>query len=250
MRRVGAPLFALALLLPLLALAPASPAGAQTAQAFVANTGQADGASAALGNDYAQAFTTGSNIWGYSLRSVDAEFFAIDSGFNSSSLTASIHASSGGSPGSSLGTLANPASFSVSTSDQTLTFTSAGIDLAASTTYFLVIDMGSAHAASGLRTTASDSEDSGALAGWSIGDSLLTRGFASTGSWTTNAPSLKVGFAGVATEAGPPNFVGNLGQADGASAALGNDFAQAFTTGGYSFGYYLLSVRVQFSNIA
>ncbi|MDE0497635.1 MAG: fibronectin type III domain-containing protein, partial [Acidimicrobiaceae bacterium] len=233
-----------------LAVLPAGRADAQTAHTFVANTGQADGGSAALGNDYAQAFTTGSNSAGYSLRSVDAEFSAVDSGFSPSALTASIHADSGGSPGSSLGTLTSPASFPVSASDQTLTFTSAGIDLEASTTYFLVIDMGSAHAVSGLRSTASDSEDSGASAGWSIGDSVLTRGFSSTGSWTTNAPSLKVSLGGVATETEPPNFVGNLGQGDGGSSFLGNDFAQAFTTGDYSFGYYLLSVRVQFSNIA
>ncbi|MDE0135643.1 MAG: hypothetical protein OXM54_12465, partial [Acidimicrobiaceae bacterium] len=250
MRRCGAALSGLVLAASVLAVLPAGRADAQTAHTFVANTGQADGGSAALGNDYAQAFTTGSNSAGYSLRSVDAEFSAVDSGFSPSALTASIHTDSGGSPGSSLGTLTSPASFPVSASDQTLTFTSAGIDLEASTTYFLVIDMGSAHAASGLRSTASDSEDSGASAGWSIGDSVLTRGFSSTGSWTTNAPSLKVSLGGVATETEPPNFVGNLGQGDGGSSFLGNDFAQAFTTGDYSFGYYLLSVRVQFSNIA
>ena len=91
-------------------------------ETFVANTGQADGGTSFLGNDFHQAFTTGGSSFGYSLHSVDVEFSTIDSAFSSSALTASIHAASGGSPGSSLGTLTNPASFPASTSDQTLTF--------------------------------------------------------------------------------------------------------------------------------
>ncbi|MDE2932279.1 MAG: hypothetical protein OXS47_00245, partial [Chloroflexota bacterium] len=141
LRRPWAALLALALL-ALFALTPAQPAGAQQAsQTFVANTGQLDGGPLGLGNDSAQAFTTGSNPSGYSLTSVAVKFAAIDSSFSSSDLTASIHADSGGSPGFSLGTLTNPASFPVSSSDQTLTFTSTGIDLAANTTYWLVLDM-------------------------------------------------------------------------------------------------------------
>ena len=249
MRRPVAGFLALALLAALFALTPAQPAGAQTAQTFVSNLGQTDGASAHLSNDYAQAFTTGSNIAGYSLRSVNVEFSVILAGL-SSSLTASIHADSGGSPGSSLGTLTSPASFPVSSSDQTLTFTSAGIDLAASTTYFLVIDMSSNHTTEGMRATSSDAEDSGQLAGWSIGDGALRRGFASTGSWVINTPSLKISLGGVSKTAAPgTTLVSNLGQADDGHVSLDNDIAQAFTTGSNSEGYSLRSVDVEFNAI-
>ena len=219
----------------------------QASQTFVANTGQADGTNAFLGNDYAQAFTTGSNAAGYSLRSVDVEFSIIDSAFSSSSLTASIHADSGGSPGSSLGTLTNPASFPVSNSDQTLTFTSsAGIDLAANTTYFVMFDMGSNQAQASIRATASDSEDSGALAGWSIGDSTLRRGFASTGTWTTEGASLKLSLGGISK----PFLVSNFGQANGGTGNfVQHDHAQAFTTGANAGGYTLTGVDFSFPQI-
>ena len=142
------------------------------------------------------AFTTGSNSEGYSLRSVDMEFASINN-LGSSSLTASIHSESGGSPGSSLGTLTNPA-FTNSSSDQVLTFTSAGIDLSANTTYFLVIDMTANRSLSNLETTDTDNEDSGALAGWSIGNNTLRRTWNTTGAWNINtAASLKIGLGGV-----------------------------------------------------
>ena len=182
------------LALPLLAALPTG-AEAQTTQTFVSNVGQTDGASLALSTDFAMAFTTGSNSEGYSLRSVEVEFSTI-SNITSSQLTASIHSESSGSPGSSLGTLTNPA-FTNSNSDQTLTFTSTGIDLAAGTTYFLVIDMSSNRGSSDLRSTDSNNEDSGALAGWSIGNNALRRQWNSTGAWASNAASLKIGLGGV-----------------------------------------------------
>ena len=195
LRRGLRPVLAAALLaLPLLAALPTG-AEAQTTQTFVSNTGQADGARYALSTDYAMAFTTGSNSEGYSLRSVEVEFSTI-SNITSSQLTASIHSESSGSPGSSLGTLTNPA-FTNSNSDQTLTFTSTGIDLAAGTTYFLVIDMSSNRGSSDLRSTDSNNEDSGNLAGWSIGNNALRRQWNSTGAWATITIPLKIGLGGV-----------------------------------------------------
>ncbi len=169
----------------------------QATQTFVSNLGQADGFNQALGNDYAVAFTTGSNAAGYSLTSVGVEFGIIHSSFSSSDLTATIHTESSGSPGSSLGTLTKPASFPVSSSDQTLTFTSTGIDLSANTTYFLVLDLSRNLATSGIRATNSNNEDSGALAGWSIGNGLVYRAHAMTGSWFTNTPTPKISLGGV-----------------------------------------------------
>ncbi len=261
------PLLLLAVMMAaaLFALTPAQPAGAQQAtQTFVANTGQADGTNAFLGNDYAQAFTTGSNAAGYSLRSVDVEFSVIDNSFSSSSLTASIYADSGGSPGSSLETLTNPASFPVSSSDQTLTFTSsAGIDLAANTTYFVMFDMGSNQAQASIRATASDSEDSGALAGWSIGDSTLRRGFASTGTWTTEGESLKLSLGGV-SKLEPPRVSilgGGAVTTEGASASFTLRAVPAppadlpvsvtvTTTGDFGYGTLPTSVTIPASGTA
>ena len=244
------PLLLLAVMMAaaLFALTPPQPAGAQQAtQTFVANTGQADGGTGGLENDYAQAFTTGSNAAGYSLRSVEVEFSAIVSAFSSSYLTASIHAESSGSPGSSLGTLTNPASFPVSSTDQTLTFTSsAGIDLAASTTYFLVLDMNTTTVGTALRVTGSDAEDSGHLAGWSIADDSLGRTSSTTAWLSPVQQSLKIGLGGVSK----PFLVSNFGQADGGTGNfVQHDHAQAFTTGANAGGYTLTGVDFSFPQI-
>ena len=196
-RRGLRPVLASALLaLPLLAGLPT--AEAQTTQTFVSNLGQADGFNQALGNDYAVAFTTGSNSLGYVLRSVGVEFGIIDNvkTVNSSQVAASIYTDSSGSPGSSLGTLTNP-TFTSSTTDQVLTFTSTGISLSANTTYFFVLDLSDNFATSGIRATNSDNEDSGALAGWSIGNGLLFRGYAMTSAWSTNTPTPKISLGGL-----------------------------------------------------
>ena len=248
MRRPWTALLALALLAAFVTLTPAQPADAQQAsQTFVANTGQSSLAGTHLEYDFAQAFTTGSNSAGYSLRSIGVEFATIQSGFSSSSLTASIHADSGGSPGNSLGTLTNPASFPVSSSDQTLTFTSsAGIDLAANTTYFLVIDLSSAESASLMRLTGSDSEDGGGQAGWSIGDGFSRRAWNTTGAWSTFASSMKLSLGGVSK----PFLVSNFGQANGGTGNfVQHDHAQAFTTGANAGGYTLTGVDFSFPQI-
>ncbi|MDE0318241.1 MAG: hypothetical protein OXI97_00005, partial [Acidimicrobiaceae bacterium] len=229
-----------------LAVLPAGRADAQQAtQTFVANTGQADGGTGGLENDYAQAFTTGAA--GYSLRSVEVEFSAIASTFSSSYLTASIYTESGGSPGSSLGTLTNPASFPVSTSDQTLTFTSTGIDLAANTEYFLVLDMNTTTVGTALRVTGSDNEDSGHLAGWSIADDSLGRTSSTTAWLSPVQQSLKIGLGGVSK----PFLVSNSGQANGGTGNfVQHDHAQAFTTGANAAGYMLTGVDFSFPQIS
>ncbi len=241
------PLLLLAVMMAaaLFALTPAQPAGAQqAAQTFVANTGQADGGTGGLENDYAQAFTTGAA--GYSLRSVEVEFSAIASAFSSSYLTASIYTDSGGSPGSSLGTLTNPASFPVSSSDQTLTFTSTGIDLAANTKYFLVLDMNTTTVGTALRVTGSDSEDSGHLAGWSIADDSLGRTSSTTAWLSPVQQSLKISLGGVSK----PFLVSNFGQANGGTGNfVQHDHAQAFTTGANAGGYTLTGVDFSFPQI-
>ena len=183
-------------------MVPAGGAGAQSAlpaqRVFVSNQGQHGTAFSGLLSDNALAFTTGSNSAGYSLRSVDALFGSVASGFDSSQLTAGVYSDSGGSPGSLEGALANPAGFPESSSDQALRFTSAGIDLAANTTYWLVFDMtGSTGNGTALGLTSSSGEDSGALPGWSIADSAHSRAWDSTGAWNEiSSFVVQVGFGG------------------------------------------------------
>jgi len=170
-----------------LAVVPAGGAGAQSAlpaqRTFVSNAGQSTGSDVGWGHDFAQAFTTGSNSAGYSLRSVELRVRSIASGFSSSWLTAAVHADSGGSPGSVVGTLDNPP-IAANSNLHALRFTSAGIDLGPGTTYWLVLDVGADAGASRMVLTGLTVEDAGALPGWSIGDVASARAWSSTGTFS------------------------------------------------------------------
>ena len=204
-RRCGAAFSAVALLAAVLVSAalvvlPAERADAQRLPSFVDNLNQPDGNPLVFSFDSAQAFTTGSAR--YILRSVDIQYATINSGYDPSDATVRIHADSGGSPGGSLGTLTRPDSFPFSFSDRVLTFTSAGIDLAADTTYWLVFDVSireEGRAKVWVRGTSSGAEDAPYSSGWSIGDGVVWRNYDSTGAWTPlTGLSLKVGFRGEA----------------------------------------------------
>ena len=204
-RRCGAAFSAVALLAASLVSAalvvlPAERADAQRLPSFVDNLNQPDGNPLVFSFDSAQAFTTGSAR--YVLRSVDIQYATINSGYDPSDATVRIHADSGGSPGGSLGTLTRPDSFPFSFSDRVLTFTSAGIDLAADTTYWLVFDVSireEGRAKVWVRGTSSGAEDAPYSSGWSIGDGVVWRNYDSTGAWTPlTGLSLKVGIGGEA----------------------------------------------------
>ena len=142
-------------------------------------------------NDQAQAFTTGSNSGGYSLTKV-----VIASNLSTSAdFTVSVHENDSGAPGTSLGTLTNP-TLPATGEAGNYEFTHSGIDLAASTTYFIVVDVSTSSSFNVIHNTDSDAEDTGGATGWSIGDSSLYRGFGSTGSWTTWAQSKKISITG------------------------------------------------------
>ena len=182
-------------------MVPAGGAGAQPAlpaqRTLVSNTGQTLSNSQPLHSDYAQAFTTGSNSAGYSLRSAEISFFPAVDRIGSSDLAVSVHADSSGQPGASLGTLTGPP-VEPSNGVSTVAFTSDGIDLDANTTYFLMIDMAASYSTSGLVSTDSDGEDAGALPGWSIANGGRKRVWNSTGQWgsTTNLETLSVALGG------------------------------------------------------
>ena len=139
--------------------------------------------------DQAQAFTTGSYIAGYTLKSVEIHMGTPDE--NATAFTVSVHSSSSGAPGANLGTLSNPASLS---SDGVHTFTTRGIALAAATTYFVVVDR--VGAISGpqlyLYNTDSDAQDPGRASGWLIGNGSLYRDWDSSGTWTPLTESMKI----------------------------------------------------------
>ena len=156
---------------------------------LVSNTGQPNASSSLLTFDYAQAFTTGAAS--STLTRVDIQFTRSTS---APTYTVAIHSDASGSPGTSLtdGTLTNPASLSAGLNQ--FTPSGAGIDLAASTTYWVVVDVASGGNATQLTTTASDSESG--TTGWSIADGNRSRNLDNTGSWNTSANSLKIAVHG------------------------------------------------------
>ncbi len=182
------------------------PAGALAQQALVSNIGQADFvspspiASALGGVDHAQQFTTGGNSRGYRLNSVEIEFARLDAGIP---FSVSIRANASGAPGTVVGTLQNPA-YTAFTTDTVLTFSASGsgIALAASTSYFLVLDVtGDIGTRIGnWRVTTSTNEDSGAASGWSIANLHRFRLNADGSQWTNNIvrSSLKIRINGSA----------------------------------------------------
>ena len=169
------------------------PAQAQTSSTLVSNTGQTDGAKQFLTVDLALPFTTGTNTGGYRLTSVDIEGgFDTSTGTVDPTFTVGIHSGSGTSVGASVGSLTS-SGFTSGTNSFT---SSSGIDLDANTSYFVVFDL----TASGdkdpwIRTTASNDEDSGASAGWTIGNRITARDLTST-SWslssTTNVVEMSI----------------------------------------------------------
>ena len=201
---------------------------------LISNIEQTSGGAGNFTNDQAQAFTTGSNSGGYSLTKV-----VIESRLNEDAdFTVSVHENDSGAPGTSLGTLTKP-TLPVVEARGDYEFTHSGIDLAASTTYFIVVDVSTSSTNFNIYNTGSDAEDTGGATGWSIGDSSLYRGFGSTGSWTTWAESKKISITGTvkggttnSDATGAPTITGtpavgelltadisNIGDADGIADA-------------------------------
>ena len=189
---------ALAALLLAGAAGVAAPAAADV---LVSNLGRADGGVGSLASfDQAQAFTTGNNSAGYTLTSVEIEFSQVSKADHDFSV--SILSNSSGAPGTSQGTLTNP-TLTVSTSDAVYEFDAptAGIALAAETTYWIVIDSKEA-GTNDIRNTDSNDQDANPAAGWSIDDGSLFRPRTSTGTWIAFAQSKKIRINGTVKTAG------------------------------------------------
>ena len=141
---------------------------AQTASKLVGNTGQTTNSHTDFRWHLAQAFTTGSASRGYKLTRADLRL-RLRQGAQPT-YTVKIHsADSSGNPGASLGTLTTSTSLLAGWLNVQFTASGDGIDLAADTTYFVVL-VATAGATQYTRwaNTTSNAEDGGGAAGWSI----------------------------------------------------------------------------------
>ena len=162
---------------------------------LVSNLEQSNGRHGDLLNfDQAQAFTTGSNSAGYTLTSIEIEMFW--NATPAASFTVSIHSDNSGAPGASLGTLTHPSPL---VDNAVNAFTHTGIDLDATTTYFVVVDATGASGGS-IRNAGSTAEDLTSAAGWSIGDSSLYRNRTSSGVWATSQEPKKIRINGTVND--------------------------------------------------
>ncbi len=158
---------------------------AQTSVSLVSNTGQALGTTFTTAFDLALSFTTGSVAGGYMLTSVQIDF---DPTTTAPTYSVEIYDQSGTLPGSSLGTLNNPTALV----DGLNLFEASGngIELAASTTYWVVVDTAPGAGSASMRNTDSDGEDAGGATGWSLGDATQFRTNSLT-TWTGSGSSAK-----------------------------------------------------------
>ena len=166
-----------------------------------------DGTSSGIGalnvNDQAQAFTTGSDANGYTLTSIEVGISG--SGDIDGVVSVSIRSDNSGAPGASQGTLGSP----TEPSEHVWQFSTTGIDLSASTTYFVVFDV-TGTTARHLINTASDSET--AILGWTIADGSLFRAKDTTGAWTSYVQSKRMQLKGTVH---PPATLSDLAGAGG-----------------------------------
>ena len=147
----------------------------ETPALLVGNTGQTQSTTQELSATFtklAVTFTTGASAGGYSVSSVGIRFGSIaDTSTAASELTATINEDDSDNPGDVLCTLDDPATYAAD-SVNTYTAPSPGCSLAASTTYYVVLERAN-NAAGTIEwfetdTTESTAVDSGSAKGWSL----------------------------------------------------------------------------------
>ena len=193
----------MALLFVLAAVALAAPAQAQTSVELVSNFSETQSGAGSLSSfDQAQEFTTGTNSGGYKLTSIVLELSG--NGTGGGSIAVSIHSDSSGNPGTSLGALGTATAVG---SIRTFKKTSTTGVLAASTTYFVVVDV-TGELNSNVSNTSSDNESS--TVGWTIANGSVYRLNASTtGDWTNFSDPKRIrinGYAKTGTDTTAPAF--------------------------------------------
>ena len=149
---------------------------------------------------FAQSFTTGSHSKGYKLTGVNLGLTRQSTGA-APSYSVSVYSASSGDPGTSLDKLKNPTSLPTSFELVSFTASGSGIDLAANTTYFVVVEVDSGSTVVDIVVTTSNAEDSGAAPGWSVADDA--RGKASGGSWQIGTSAVLVAVHGSSLNGAP-----------------------------------------------
>lgn len=198
------------LLVPALML-HAGAAQAQTSSILVSNTELASnsGSHTDVRWDMAQAFTTGGSSFGYTLTHMDLVVAKTSDSEPLPTYSVSIHSESSGNPGTSLGTLTNPASLhrtcvsgSLGVRHSEFEAPASGIDLAADTTYFVVVDATGGTEHTRWCETTSTGEEGSSAEGWSIANQHHTRSN-NTGNWFTSSGPRRIRVRGYA-KAAPP----------------------------------------------
>ncbi len=154
----------------------------------VSNLGQTTGSTFSFSFDLASSFTTGSESSGYLLTRLDIHMNNVT---GTPGYSVSIWSDSSDFPGSSVGTLTKPASLSAGLNS--FTASGNGIKLNPGTKYWVVFDAQTAGITS-RSLTSSNGEDSGAAAGWSIGDSSRGRSTAQS-TWGATPSTQHLRFA-------------------------------------------------------
>ena len=214
---------------------------AQTDTTFISNSAQVGSISAITVR--ATAFTTGGNSGGYELSSVDIYVGAIAT---ESTITprVEIFEDNADNPGTLHATLINPATV---IDDSANTFNAPpNTTLSAGTSYWLVISNSAATNGRGfrVRTSRNATADTGAAAGWSIGDARNKNDI--TDPWGSN--SLRIIFTIKGTAAGAATNTAPTG--DDNTVTIGSDTAYTFEADDFGFadtdtGDTLASVRIE-----
>ncbi len=157
---------------------------------LIKNTAQTGPFTNDFANDYAQAFTTGNHSDGYKLTSVEM-FMSLGTGTDQPDYTLAIHGGTTTAPNAtSIGTLSGGTSLSSTLTLQTFTAPGTGINLDASTTYWVVMNVtGSSNNTATVGVVGTDNEDTGGAAGWSIADDRRWRSWQATAWDGANRPA-------------------------------------------------------------
>ena len=207
-------------------------------------------------HDIFQPFTTTTDAIRFRVTAIDLVFLSVVSGGETTVPDVGIYLDAGGGrPGALVGELFTRPVRLVEANYGTNTWTSPGVELAPGTNYVLGVLSG-AGAAHVVRNTSSASEDAGALAGWSVGDSHQRRARGTSSFSPVTSKSLKMRFFGDTTiDVNAPRPVGQLVSNTGIGLSLSevnlglHDYAQRFTTGANTHGYTLTKVTIGYSEV-
>ncbi|MDE0383887.1 MAG: hypothetical protein OXI22_08395, partial [Defluviicoccus sp.] len=199
--------------------------------ALVSNLGQLlDGTSPLASQDLAQKFTTGANVGGYTLASVELRLEAITAD-GADSAAPRVRVVGGAAAGSGS---VEVASLTAETTTIPLgaaanyTFTAtANVALRPSTPYWVVVEAASSGGGDvKVGSTDSDAEDAGSAAGWSIDDQFLTRADESTAAFSGFEGSLMIRVNGSArantAATGTPAIAGTATEGERLQAGQGS----------------------------